>query len=191
MLGVAVRGGSATPSQRATIGSVDALEQHRRHHDDEHHVEHEVGVLDPFDERERGKDDRHGSAQTDPRHECDVARVGDRITASTSATASGLARTISPSATTSADPAISSTSEGNTSRPSTRNIVICISHARPSANRPMLRWCTRSGVAEHEPREVHGEEPAPVEERRRHRTRRARLRSTEPGRALRTGAAGG
>jgi len=62
--------------------------------------------------------------------------------ASIGATANGLASNTRTSAITNPSTQTSSSETGSTSRPRTTNIVIWLSHARPSMNRKVLRWKT-------------------------------------------------
>ncbi len=80
-----------------------------------------------------------GTAPRSPTQETRaVSRIGRRNPASTANTATGRATTMSVAATSSDGPATSSSSLGNTSRPSMTNIEICASHAMASWNRMRL-----------------------------------------------------
>jgi len=85
-----------------------------------------------------------GAAPRNPTQEINAtSRHGMRNGSSISTTASGRATRVRNAAMPNPSTAIPGRVDGNTSRPSVRNITICASQAIPSKKRTRLRLCTK------------------------------------------------
>ena len=118
----------------------------------------------------RREHDRHRTAQP---HPPDVRRLAPAIAEGQRGRRTSRAdarRTPRKSASVSPIAATCHSRDGNTSRPSSRNISTWLNQPSASCTRRMPTACGSAPAAEHHPGDVHGEEAAAVQQRGRART---------------------
>ena len=135
--------------QRAELardpGERRALQQRRDEHREERDVEELHGARDALDDRERREHDRHRAAQPRPAEHDPLGRVAAARTPSRPSPRAAARRRRARARRAVPFSAMSTRSDGKTSRPSAKNIVSWASQARPSWNAATV-WRAGSAV---------------------------------------------